>query len=210
MKCPKCDAEILDSIKECPYCHSIIKKEQLNTETNKINENKGIGCLIGVLIVIAIIFLPLIIGTISNSLENSKAKNHEQQLIKEGKVKTSDEVVDEIIETIKKEDESILKGFLSKDFTYYDNNNIEHKYISSFLRDIRILSSNYDIEKRGNSIQDEETYRIYWNTVEQNIKNGIKRGERGYCIQTVTIILKRVTKQDVITYEIEKIILKNS
>ena len=206
MKCPKCDAEILENIKECPYCKRVIAKEQVYKEANK---NEGIGCLIGILILAAIIFVPLIIGTISSSLESSKTKAHEQQLIKEGKVKDASEVINEIIGILKNKDEIQLKGFLSKDFTYYDNNNTEHKY-SSFLEDLKILSSSYDIEKRGNSIQDEETYRIYWNTVEQNIKNGIKKGERGYCIQTITIILKRATKQDAITYEIEKIILKDN
>lgn len=174
--------------------------------TEKENKNGGIGCAIAFLVLVAIIFVPIIISSI-NSLEETK---HESKLIKEGKIKTSDEVIDEIIETLKNKDETQLKGFLSNDFTYYDNNNTEHKYISSFLEDLKILSSSYDIEKRGNSIQDEETYRIYWNTVEQNIKNGIKRGERGYCIQTITIVLKRATKQDVITYEIEKIILKDN
>jgi len=177
-------------------------------KNNQNNKNSGLGCLILVLILVAFIFVPLIVIPISQNIENSNKEKHIEQLTKEGKVKSSNDILNEIIEIFKNKDEEKLREYLSDDFLYYDENNIEHKYASDFFMSLQFLMS-YEIEKRDNSIQDEETYRIYWNTVEQNIKNGIIKGEYGYCLQTITIVLKKVVKQDVITYEIERIMLKD-
>ena len=128
-----------------------------------------------------------------------------------GKTVSSVTVINEIIETLKTRQEDNLKKYLANDFKYYDNNNMEHKYVSSFIEDLKLLISTYDLERRGDaSSNDWATYRVYWNVVEENKANGIKREERGYCLQTITIMLKKATKQDVITYEIEKIVLKNA
>lgn len=178
----------------------------MGKESSEKNTN---GCLIVFLIVFLLICLPILIGLISNNINISNQAKHETKLIKEGKTKTDSEVINEIIEILKNKDKEKLKEYLSNDFIYYDNDNIEHKYISSFFEDLNIYTTSCEIEKRGNSIEDKETYRIYWNVVEENKKRGIKRQEHGYCLQTITIMLKKTTKQDIITYEIEKIILKD-
>lgn len=173
-------------------------------------ESNGTGCAIVLLVVFLLIFVPILIGIVSDSIQTSNEAKHKTELIEEGKVKTHDEVINEIVEILKSKDEVKIKSYLSKDFIYYDNDNIEHKYISSFFEDLNIYTTSYEIEKRGNSIEDEETYRIYWNIVEENKKNGIKRQEHGYCLQTITVMLKKVVRQNEITYEIEKIILRDA
>ncbi len=179
-----------------------------------MNDNKqdkksnGLGRCIVVLILVTIIFVPIIVGTISNSIQSSKAEKHEQQLIEEEKVKAAEEVIYELAEIFKNKDENKIKEYLAEDFSYYDNENIKHKYPSSFLKDLNVLTSSYDIEKKENSIQDEETYRIYWNVVEVNKKWG--RESQYYCLQRITVILKRVIKENIITYEVEKLVLNNN
>lgn len=179
-----------------------------NKNQIKTNENSGNGCAIALLIVFLIIFVPILISLVSNHIEISNKSKYETKLIEEGKTKTHSEVINEIIETLKNKNEAQLKAFLSEDFTYYDNNNIQHKYISSFLEDLKTLSSSYDIEQRGNDIKNQETYRIYWNVVEQNKSLG--RTNQYYCLQKVTAVLNRVVKDNIITYEIEKIILTDN
>jgi len=169
-----------------------------------VNKNNGTGCAIVLFIIILIIFIPMLIGSIG-SLNKTK---HETKLIEEGKTKTESEIINEIIEILKSKDEIQLKKYLSKEFIYYDNDNLEHRYISSFLDDLKILATSYDIERRGNDIKDKETYRIYWNVVEQNKSLG--KTNQYYCLQKITILLNRVVKEDIITYEIEKIILSNN
>lgn len=177
-------------------------------ESKQTNKSNGTGCAIVFFIIFLLIFVPILIGLISNNMQVSNQAKHEKNLLEQGKTKSHNDVINEIIETLKNKNEAELKEFLSKDFLYYDNNNIEHKYISSFLEDLKILSSSYDIEQRGNDIKDQETYRIYWNVVEQNKSLG--RANQYYCLQKVTVILNRVVKDDIITYEIEKIILTDN
>lgn len=178
----------------------------MNEEKNDGNT----GCLIVFVIIAALIFIPIIIGIVSSTVETSRIEKHEQQLIQDGKTKDAEKVMDEIVEILKDKDESQLKKYLAKDFTYYDNDNYEHKYLSSFFSDLNILSSSYEIEKRGNDIKDEETYRIYWNVVEANKARGVDKSEITYCLQKITVMLKRAIKQDMITYEIERIILTDN
>lgn len=182
-----------------------MKEKQEQFQSNKSN---GSGCAIVLFVVFLIIFLPILIWLISNNIENSNKLKHEQQLIQEGKVKSDNEVINEIVNVLKYRDENKLKEYLSENIIYYDNN-IEYKYLSnSFWYDLKYLvKDEYDIEKRGNDIKNQETYRIYWNVVEQNKSLG--RTNEYYCLQTITIVLNRIVKKDIITYEIEKIILKN-
>lgn len=208
MKCPKCDAEIEENITKCPYCDIIIKDEH---EEHKNNSNTtGTGCLIGVLILALIIFTPMIISPIIQQIEISNNEKHVASLIEQGKVKGHDEVINEVIELLKNRDENKLKAYLANDFKYYDDNSRESVYIHGFLNDLKLLTSSYEIEKRGNSIPDKETYVIYWDIVEANKDRGINRAEREYCLQKITIMLRKVVKENIITYEVEKIILTDN
>ena len=69
-----------------------------------------------------------------------------------------------------------------------------------------IVENNYTWEKRNNSIEDEETYTIYWNTN----KGIINKSDRLYCSQKITIILRKAVNEEIITYEIGKIILTDN
>lgn len=176
----------------------------------QINRNSGIGCSIVLFIVFLIIFIPILIGLISNNIETSNQAKHEAKLIEDGKTKTHNQVINEIVERLKNKDEGKLKEYLADDFIYYDNDNIEHKYISNFCEDLNIYTTSCEIERRGDiSANDWATYRIYWNIVEENKKNGIDKTNQYYCLQTITIMLRKVVKENEITYEIEKIILKD-
>lgn len=240
VKCPVCGKDINELDESCPYCHIVfddmieeveeVHKEtkmyeeennnkktkenavylNLGQEQSQGNKNNGNGCAIILFIVFLIIFVPILIGLISNNIKSSNKLKLEQQLIQEGKVKSDNEVINEIVDILKNRDENKLKGYLSKNITYYDNNNMEYKYLSSsFWSNLKyLIKDEYDIEKRENDIKDQETYRIYWNVVEQNKSLG--RTNQYYCLQTITIVLNRIVKKDIITYEIEKIILKNN
>ena len=176
----------------------------------KISKNDGTGCSIVLFIIFLIIFVPILIGLISNNIEKSNQAKHEAKLIEEGKVKTHNEVINEIVEILKNKDEKKLKEYLATDYIYYDNDNIEHKYISSFYEDLNIYTASCEIERRGDTnSNDWATYRIYWNIVEENKKKGIDKTSQYYCLQTITIMLRKVIKQNEITYDIEKIILKD-
>lgn len=179
-------------------------KEEKENQPQKTNKT---GYLIAFIIVL-VVFIPFII-VVSQSVESLNNSKHESKLVEEGKTKTHNEVINEVIEILKGKDENKLKSYLAEEFKYYDNDNEEYKYTGKFFRDLDIFFTSYEIEKRGDiNRNDFATYRIYWNIVEENKKNGIKQGEHGYCLQTITIMLKRVVKQEEITYQIEKIILK--
>lgn len=180
----------------------------MEEDKKEIQEQKNGKVVYLILFIIFIVVLIPFISIASQSVENLNKSKHEAKLIEEGKTKTQDEVINEIIEMLKCKDEEELKQYLSEEFRYYDNDNKEYKYTTNFFRDLGTLTSNYETEQRSNDIKDKETYRIYWNVVEKNKEYGVKRGEQYYCLQTITIMLKRVVKQDEITYQIEKIILK--
>lgn len=160
-----------------------------------------VGAVMLILIILA--FVP---GLVENK-QNLDILKQEEQLIKEGKVKTHDEVINEIIEILKERKQEKLEEYLADEFTYVDNDRNNSKYSSSLWTDLKYLvEDNYDIEKRANDTKNQETYRIYWN-INKLVK---ERTDRLYCLQKITISLKRVVKQDIVTYEIEKIMLTDN
>lgn len=171
-------------------------------------KKQGTGCVITFLIIFGIIAVVFLVNNLIESQKSLDATKHEETLIKEGKTETHNQIINEIIEIMKEENEEKITEYLSSDFKYYNDNNIESKYISNFFSDLKILSTNYDIERRGDINKDDiVTYRIYWNLVEANSNWG--RTSDYYCLQKITIQLKRVVKKDKITYEIENINLYN-
>lgn len=176
----------------------------------QVDKNNGSGCTIVLFIVFLLIFVPMLIGLISNNIETSNQAKHEAKLIEDGKTKTHHQVIDEIVEMLKNKDEGKLKEYLADDFIYYDNDNIEHRYLDSFIEDLQIYTSSCETERRGDTNQnDTATYWVYWNVVEKNKDNGVHKTDTNYCLQRIHIYLKRGVKEDIITYEIEKIILKD-
>jgi len=168
----------------------------------KENKNSRICYCVIILILVAIIFIPII----SNSIKEYKTQKHIEQLIANGKVKKPEEVLNEIIEALKGKNEKQIEEYIADEFKYYNRNNSESISISSLLMDLQVLASSYEIERRGNINKDEYiTYYIYWNVVEQNKNSGVNKAEQYYCLQKIHIYLKKIVKEDIITYEIEKI-----
>lgn len=157
-------------------------------------------------IILVIIFVPIIISSISNSVSESREFNHETKLIQEGKTESTSEVLDRIIKALKDRNEDDFEKLLSKDFSYWDNDNHYSKDIKKFWKDLRKISGKYYMEQRGNSIKEHETYWIYWNIPEKANYNEYTENYQ----QRIMIYLKKVVKEDIITYEIEKIILKDN
>lgn len=175
-----------------------------------VNKSNGMGCMIALVVIFAIVIFMIITNLVGENIEYEQNAKHEQQLIQEGKVKSHKEVINEIVEILKNKEENKIKEYLADDFIYYDNDNYEHKYLDSFIRDLQIYTTSCDIERRGDTSKNNmATYWIYWNVVEQNKAKGVHKTDTNYCLQRITIYLKRVVKENLITYEIEKIILKN-
>ena len=79
--------------------------------------------------------------------------------------------------------------------------------ISSFWTDLQYLTDdNYSWERRENSIENEKTYMIYWNT---NVEISDKTDSL-YCLQKINIYLKKVVETDKITYKVYRIILTDN
>lgn len=184
--------------------------EDKSQKRSFINNKKGNGCIIAFFIIFLIIFVPLLIELISNNIENSNKAKHEATLIKEGNVKSASDVINEIMEILKNKDEAKLEEYLSEDFAYSDNDRNYSKHIKGFIDDLTIYSTSYEIERKENDIKGKETYRVYWNVVEENRDNGVDKTSQYYCLQKMTITLVRVVKENVITYDIEKIILTDN
>lgn len=137
------------------------------------------------LIVVLVIFLPGLIES-KNELENSR---HEGKLLSEGKYTSDIETLEDFIKSLENGDIESAKKLLSKDCMIYDeNNNIctFEEYVSKID-----TSTYYKYEKRGNSIDDEKTYRISW-------KDGL---------QIQTIVLDKVVNENEMHYEIVKCLL---
>lgn len=171
------------------------------------NKNEGLGCCIALLILIAIILVPIIIGLISNSIKRSNEAIHEERLIEEGKIISADTIIDEVIEILKNRDEEKLKQYLTNDFSYCNNNNNESKFTSGFWTDLKYYTGKHYIELRGDSTnQDNKTFWIYWDIPE----NITEKQYSEYSLQRIFVYMEKVIKEDTITYQINKIILRNN
>lgn len=173
-------------------------------EKNKKNDNK-IVWVIGTIIFFVILIIFIL--NLSESKKELDAAKLEYNLIQEGKAKSSDDIINEIVAILKNRDEEKLTNYLTEDFSYINNSRYESKYINEFWNDLQYLvDSNYDIEKRENSIETEETYFIYWNT--NNLVTD--RIDNLYCLQKIRIYLRKLIEQDQITYKIYRIILTDN
>lgn len=177
-------------------------KKQIKTNTSNVN-----GGLIVFFIIFLLILVTILIGALSNNIETSNKDKHEMKLIEEGKVETADTVINQIIEILKNRDKEKINQYLSNGFIYYDNDNIKSKFISEFWNDLKYYTGKHYIEQRGDTSNEEgKTFWIYWDIPEQ-----IEYKQYAdYSLQKICIYMKRVVKEDSITYEINQIILKNN
>lgn len=172
---------------------------------NDNKENKKFIVVIGIvlIVIILIISLPEIIKE-QKKLETSKL---EYKLLQEGKTINSDEIVKEIVEILKDRDKEKLKEYLSSDFNYWDDNNTESKYIYKFWSDLKFYTGKHYIEERGDITDTNyKTFWIYWDIPEQLEYKQYSQ----YSLQKICIYMRKVVKEDIITYEINQIILKNN
>ena len=153
-------------------------------------------------IIIGIAIIAIIIFTILyDDIKELNDTKHKTELIQQGKIESSYSIINEIIQVLKEKDSSKLDEYLNDDIEYWKDD--KEKNINSFLQDIdKIEDNNWKIEQRNNSIDNQETYLIYWNTNKDIINIE--------CSQKITFILEEVVKSDTITYEIKKIILINN
>lgn len=162
-------------------------------------------------IIVFIAFLLVVILTLvslmSKNIKASKQEKHEQKLIQEGNVVDSNKFIEEIVELLKNRDEEKLKKYLSSDFNYWDNNNTESKYIYNFWSDLKFYTGKHYIEERGDvTDQNYKTFWIYWDIPEQLEYKQYSQ----YSLQKICIDIRKVVKENIITYEINQIILKNN
>ena len=206
MKCPVCKERVNELDEECPNCKTNFDEydqhTKMNTKEFKITNTKWIwGGIIPIIIVL--IFIPYLIDS-KKSLEATK---QETNLIKEEKIIYDSTIIEEVASIFKSRNQNELKRYLAEDFEYIGNNRNTSKHIGNFWSDLKYLvENNYNIEKRDNSIKDEETYFIYWNT------NDIvkEKTDRLYCLQKISIYLRKTVETDKITYKIYKIMLTNN
>lgn len=181
-----------------------LEGEKMGIEKTK---NDTTHYLIVFLIIFLLIFLPILIGLVSSNIENTNQSKHEEKLIEEGKVKTHSDVINEIVDILKKRDEEKLKEYLSSDFNYWDDNNTESKYIYKFWSDLKFYTGKHYIEERGDITDTNyKTFWIYWDIPEQLEYKQYSQ----YSLQKICIDIRKVVKENIITYEINQIILKNN
>ena len=151
------------------------------------SENWKLAIILGIisLIVVLVIFLPGLIES-KKELEDSR---HEGELLSEGNYTSDIETLKNFIKFLENGDIESAKKLLSKDCIIYDeNNNIctFEEYVSKID-----TTTYYKYEERGNSIDDEKTYRISW-------KDGL---------QIQTIVLDKVVNENEMHYEIVECLL---
>lgn len=147
-----------------------------------------------ILIIILILFVP-------GLLEDKKAldlSKQEYNLIKEGKTVTARDIAEEFANllSVKKYDET--SKYLSNDCKLIDSNNKERVKLEYCLEKL-VTYNSYTIEKRGNDLKDQETYRILWNGTNYSNTN-----------QIITLYLKKKITTDQRTYEIFRIIFTDN
>lgn len=144
--------------------------------------------------IILLIFIIFFANVIIKDQKELNELKREGKLIKEGKIKYSDEITEEFVEKIKEKNTNI--SYLSNDCKISINNKSSNlNKVCEVIRDYRT----HRIEKRGNDIEDEDTYRIYWNG------NDIEDAE-----QIITLYMKKKVMKDEIVSEVYKITISDN
>ena len=149
------------------------------------NNNKLYIFLVVILLIIFIIGGKFVLKE-KASLDKTKLEN---ELIKQGKSVSDGEIIRNFAEELHSGNMSNAKGYLADNCVIYDENNKKcsfEKYVSKID-----TTTSYRYEKRGNSINDEVTYRISWNE----------------STEVQTIIMKKVVTKERVYYEIIECIL---
>ena len=119
------------------------------------------------------------------------------KLSEEGKIVSAREVTNKFKDALKDMNYSEVNYLLSDDCKMYYNSEQEF-VLARFLENFEDYED-YMIEKRNNSMEDEETYRIYWNGL--NYSNSS---------QIIDLYMRKKVKRDEIVYEIYMIRLTDN
>lgn len=153
----------------------------------KEKNNKAIWIVGAILLILVLmIFMPGLIES-QQRLETSK---REYNLIQEGKTISASDVVEDFTLLLSNKKYNEANKYLSSDCKLIDSQNKERVNLEYCLEKLNNYSS-HEIERRGNSIQNEETYRILWNGTRYENTN-----------QIITLFLRRKVKTNEVTYEI--------
>ena len=153
----------------------------------KEKNNKAIWIVGAILLILVLmIFMPGLIES-QQRLETSK---REYNLIQEGKTISASDVVEDFTLLLSNKKYNEASKYLSSDCKLIDSQNKERVNLEYCLEKLNNYNS-YRIERRGNSVQNEKTYRILWNGTRYENTN-----------QIITLFLRRKVKTNEVTYEI--------
>lgn len=161
----------------------------------KKNDNKIVWIAGGIIfIILLLIFVPYLIDS-KKSLDTTKL---EYNLIQEGKTVSAKDISEQFAMLLSEKKYDEASTYLSEECKLIDSNNRERVKLEYCLEELNIHSS-HTIEKRGNDLKDQETYRILWNgTSYENTK------------QIITLFLRKKVKSDKVTYEIFRVIFTDN
>ena len=117
-----------------------------------------------IILIVVIICLPVFLILFNSISELNKTKL-EGELIQAGKIQYAVDVISEFMEHLKNGEIDSIKPLLSDDCSFYNENRVFS--IEDCLEQLNDYKS-CRYEERGNSIKDEETYRIIWNGSNEN------------------------------------------
>ena len=146
------------------------------------------------ILIVIIVCLPVFLILFNSISELNKTKL-EGELIQAGKIQYAVDVIAKFTEHLKNGEIDSIKPLLSDDCSFYNENRVFS--LEDCLKQLNDYKS-CRYEEHGNSIKDEETYRIIWNGSNENDAE-----------QILTIILSRKVTKEEIKYEVTSIILSN-
>lgn len=161
----------------------------------KKNDNKVVW-VVGT-VILALILIVFVPGLVEDK-QNLDLLKQEEKLLKEGKVVSVSDTVEQFAELLANKDYEEADKYLLDNCEMFDTNNNKRVKLEYCLEKLSNHNS-HTIEKRGNSLKDQETYRILW--------NGTKYEDTK---QIITLYLsKKITSNEII-YKISKIIFTDN
>lgn len=189
MKCPYCENNISDFDENCPSCKINIEgyKADIKYSEDKFYKKWWFWLIVAFFVIFS---LTSIIPAVQD-LNKSKL---EYRLIREGKITYANQIVEQVVGNLKNNEIEEIKKHLSSGCILYHNVGNQVYSLERCFENVEAYET-HRIEKRGNALENKETYRIYW--------NGWNTEESS---QIIDIYLEKVINKEEITYEIEMII----
>lgn len=151
-------------------------------------------------ICVAIVLVIIILGAITLNIVDYQIKEASSNGTSK-EVISINTIANEVMKAIENRDEKSLDKYLSNGYVYIDGDNQKHNYIKDFWEDLeQDVTENHKMVNKGNSMDDEETYWIYWNIPKETTYQNAR--------QTIMIYFRKIEKEEEITYQIYEIILR--